>query len=121
MEKENYLLNVKNLNIEFLDEKTQGQVVKNFNLTMKAGETVGLVGESGSGKTLSALTIAGLLQKRKDVSIQGEISCAGYSDLLSLKEKIPQRFLYLRRFSFGICQQMISKNFREYGKMQKMQ
>ena len=86
MEKENYLLNVKNLNIEFLDEKTQGQVVKNFNLTMKAGETVGLVGESGSGKTLSALTIAGLLQKRKDVSIQGEISFAGYSDFLSLKE-----------------------------------
>lgn len=87
MEKENYLLNVKNLNIEFLDAKVPKQVVKDFNFTMKQGEIVGLVGESGSGKTLSALTIAGLLQKRKDVSMQGEISFAEHSDFLSLEEK----------------------------------
>ena len=87
MEKDNYLLNVKNLNIEFMDMDVQKQVVSGLNLTIKEGEIIGLVGESGSGKTLSALAIAGLLQKRKDVSMQGEISFADHRDFLSLQEK----------------------------------
>ena len=87
MEKENYLLNVKNLNIEFMDTDVQKQVVSGLNLTIKEGEIIGLVGESGSGKTLSALAIAGLLQKRKDVSMQGKISFADHRDFLSLQEK----------------------------------
>lgn len=87
MEKKECLLKVKNLNIEFLDKKTPQKAVTDFNLTLGYGERVGLVGESGSGKSISALTIAGLLTKRKDVAIRGEIHFAGHDDFLSMDEK----------------------------------
>ena len=86
MEKKECLLSVKNLNIGFEDKKTQQKVVTDFNLTIGFGECVGLVGESGSGKSLSALAIAGLLKKRKNVIADGEIAFAGHSDFLSLEE-----------------------------------
>ena len=87
MEKKESLLKVENLNIEFLDKKVPQKVVTDFNLTIGYGERVGLVGESGSGKSLSALTVAGLLTKRKDVAIQGEIHFAGHDDFLFMDEK----------------------------------
>ncbi|MEI3563176.1 MAG: ABC transporter ATP-binding protein [Agathobacter rectalis] len=86
MEKKECLLSVKNLNIGFKDKKTQQKVVTDFNLTIGFGECVGLVGESGSGKSLSALAIAGLLKKRKNVIADGEIVFAGHDDFLSLEE-----------------------------------
>ena len=86
MEKKECLLSVKNLNIGFEDKKTQQKVVTDFNLTIGFGECVGLVGESGSGKSLSALAIAGLLKKRKNVIADGEIVFAGHDDFLSLEE-----------------------------------
>lgn len=86
MEKKECLLSVKNLNIGFEDKKTQQKVVTDFNLTIGLGECVGLVGESGSGKSLSALAIAGLLKKRKNVIADGEIVFAGHDDFLSLEE-----------------------------------
>lgn len=77
------LLEVKNLCIEFYDHKLPERVVKNFNLTMQKGDRIGIVGESGSGKSMSALAIAGLLN-RHDMQKKGEILYDG-RDLLSLK------------------------------------
>lgn len=77
------LLEVKDLNIEFHDHLTPETVVYDFNLSLKEGEIVGIVGESGSGKTMSALAIAGLLN-RKDMKKSGEILFDG-KDLLTCK------------------------------------
>lgn len=66
------LLEVKKLNIEFHDHMMAETVVYDLDLTIEPGEIVGIVGESGSGKTMTALAIAGLLN-RKDMKKTGEI------------------------------------------------
>lgn len=70
------LLEIRHLDITFLDGKVPQKIVENLNLTMEAGDRIGLVGESGSGKTMSALAVAGLL-KRRDVRMEGEILLNG--------------------------------------------
>ena len=77
------LLEVKNLSIEFYDHELPERVVKDFDLVLQSGDRVGIVGESGSGKSMSALAIAGLLN-RHDMEKKGEILFDG-KDLLSLK------------------------------------
>lgn len=77
------LLNVENLSITFHDGGPETTVVKDFNLRMDRGEVVGVVGESGSGKSMTALAIAGLVNKRR-ASISGCVSFDGV-DLVQLK------------------------------------
>lgn len=77
------LLEVKNLSIEFFDHELPERVVKDFDLILQSGDRVGIVGESGSGKSMSALAIAGLLN-RHDMEKKGEILFDG-KDLLTLK------------------------------------
>ncbi len=77
------LLEVKNLSIEFYDHELPERVVKDFDLVLQRGDRIGIVGESGSGKSMSALAIAGLLN-RHDMEKKGEILFDG-KDLLSLK------------------------------------
>lgn len=77
------LLEVKNLSIEFYDHELPERVVKDFDLVLQSGDRVGIVGESGSGKSMSALAIAGLLN-RHDMSKKGEILFDG-KNLLTLK------------------------------------
>ena len=77
------LLEVKNLSIEFYDHELPERVVKDFDLILNRGDRVGIVGESGSGKSMSALAIAGLLN-RHDMSKKGEILFDG-KNLLMLK------------------------------------
>jgi len=52
------LLELENLSLDF--EGGAKPAVRDFSLSLKAGEIVGLVGESGSGKSLSALFLLGL-------------------------------------------------------------
>ena len=66
------MLLIKNLNIEFHDHLTPETVVYDFNMEMNPGEIVGIVGESGSGKTMTALAIAGLLN-RHDMKKSGQV------------------------------------------------
>ncbi|MBT4288847.1 MAG: ABC transporter ATP-binding protein, partial [Deltaproteobacteria bacterium] len=47
------LLEIKNLDICFTKGDQVNQVVKEANLEILKGETLGLVGESGSGKTVT--------------------------------------------------------------------
>ncbi len=66
------ILEIRELNIEFHDHLIPETVVYDFNLTVKAGEIIGIVGESGSGKSMTALAVAGLLSRR-DMEKHGQI------------------------------------------------
>ena len=70
------LLDIRQLNIAFPAAKTTAgpvmlPAVRELNLSIDAGEVVGLVGESGSGKSLTSLAIMRLLPAQARVS--GEI------------------------------------------------
>lgn len=90
MEEKEIILKVQDLNIEFHDHLIPETVVYDFDLTLKAGEIVGLVGESGSGKSMSALAIAGLL-RRHDMKKTGQILFDGV-DLLNCDRKVLRKF-----------------------------
>ena len=57
------ILEVRDLHLEFHDHDRPEVAVEDFDLTLHAGEIVGLVGESGSGKSMTAHAIAGLLNR----------------------------------------------------------
>lgn len=59
-------------------------VLRNVYIEIRRGEVLGLIGQSGSGKSTIALSILGLLD-RKRVKSEGTIQFGG-SDLLTLRE-----------------------------------
>jgi len=69
------VLEVKNLRISFSDNGGD-EAVDGISFSMEQGEMLGVVGESGSGKTVTALTIAGLIDRRKVIT-SGEIIFRG--------------------------------------------
>ena len=73
------MLDIRNLTVTFNDGRPS-VAVKGIDLHMEAGDTLGLVGESGSGKTVTAHTIAGLIE-RDYVTVSGEVIFEG-RDLL---------------------------------------
>jgi oligopeptide/dipeptide ABC transporter ATP-binding protein len=78
------LLEVRDLTVAF---KTTGGLVRAVNgvdITMRAGEIVGLVGESGSGKSVSSRAIMGLLPARTSL-ISGSIRLDG-EELVGMRE-----------------------------------
>lgn len=66
------MLTVKDLRIEFFDHERPEVAVKDVDFVLNDGEILGIVGESGSGKSMTAMAIAGLLN-RKDMTKSGEI------------------------------------------------
>ena len=76
------LLKISNLAVSFKTHYGQVEVVRNINLSLNKGETLGIVGESGSGKTMSMLAMARLLPPLAFVSA-GSIHLDGV-DLLAL-------------------------------------
>jgi peptide/nickel transport system ATP-binding protein len=65
-------------------------LVQGVDLSVGAGERVGLIGESGSGKTLTALSIMGLLPE--DVTATGSVRLAGVDhDLIGADERALSR------------------------------
>lgn len=55
------ILSIKDLSIGLIAGGVSKPIVSGIDMTIDAGEAVGIVGESGSGKSLTALAIGGLL------------------------------------------------------------
>ena len=62
------VLEIEDLSVEFLTEHGWVTVVDAFNLSIGAGESVGLVGESGSGKSVTSLAVMGLIKRPGRIS-----------------------------------------------------
>jgi peptide/nickel transport system ATP-binding protein len=77
------LLEIKNLCIDFKTDEGTVQAVKNLNLVIKKGQTLGLVGESGSGKSVTSLAIMRLIPNPPGSISSGEILFKG-TNLLNL-------------------------------------
>lgn len=71
------LLEIKELSVFFVNGGSPVKAVKNVNLSLKKGEVLGLVGESGAGKSVTAMSIAGLIQNSKKTTVTGEILVNG--------------------------------------------
>ena len=77
-----YLLEVRELAVEFNTDYGNVHAVNGINYTLDSGETLAILGESGSGKTVSALAIMGLIERPGRIAT-GEILYKGV-DLLRL-------------------------------------
>lgn len=73
------MLKIKNLTVSFNDGRG-GEAVHDLSLHMEPCDMLGVVGESGSGKTITALTVAGLIERGRTTAT-GEIIFLG-QDLL---------------------------------------
>jgi peptide/nickel transport system permease protein len=83
---EGVILEVKDLTIAYPSPGGElKEVVKGVDITLRAGETLGLVGESGSGKTQTAFAVLGVLPAEALV-VKGSIRLDG-RELLGLSER----------------------------------
>lgn len=83
--KDNIILEVKNLNVRFFTDEGVLPAIDNLSLSIKRGETLGIVGESGCGKSMTALSIMKLISKPGKIT-DGEILFEG-KDLIKLNDK----------------------------------
>ena len=84
MNKENSLLDIRNLKTYFYTYKGVVKALESVNLRIGANEILGLVGETGCGKTVTGLSILRLIDSPGKI-IGGEIVFGG-EDLLKLSE-----------------------------------
>lgn len=84
------MLQIQHLNITFSHPQGGFEAVKDFSLTVKEGQLVGIVGESGSGKSMTAHAIMGLLDRKK-VQVSGSIRFEGV-ELLELTPSQMRKF-----------------------------
>ncbi len=82
---ENKLLEINNLEIKYHTDDGVVHAVNGLDLSLSAGETLGLVGETGAGKTTTALAIMGLIDSPPGRIHSGEIIYKG-RNLLEIKE-----------------------------------
>ncbi len=81
------MLCVNHLTIEFHDHSLPETAVDDISFSLKEGEILGIVGESGSGKSMTALAVAGLLN-RGDISKSGEIIWKGKNLLFAGRKEL---------------------------------
>ena len=80
------LLEIKDLSVQYRTDLETVFAVRNLDLSLCPGETLGLVGETGAGKTSTALAVMRLLPKRTGHVDSGKVIFNG-RDLLKLSEK----------------------------------
>lgn len=69
------VLQVEDLNVRFPSEDGVVHAVRGVNLTVHAGEILGVVGESGSGKSVTSMSVMGLLDD--NAKVEGSIKLHG--------------------------------------------
>src|SRR6478609_3250012 len=79
------LLEIKNLQLDFISHDGSARAVDGVSLSLAAGETVCLVGESGCGKSVTAQSIARLVPTPPARYVGGEILLNG-RDVLKMSE-----------------------------------
>jgi len=77
------LVEIRNLSVEFHTHRGVMQAVTDLDLTIEAGEVLGIVGESGSGKSVSMLALMGLIPWPGKVAAD-RLMFAGH-DLLAMR------------------------------------
>jgi oligopeptide transport system ATP-binding protein len=80
------LLDVRDLETQFVTDEGLVRAVDGVSFTVKKGEIVGIVGESGCGKSVTNLSILGLLPKPQGRIAGGHVLFEG-RDLVGLPEK----------------------------------
>ena len=86
LEKDNPLLEIADLSVEYTVNKSTVKAVNNLSLEVGHGECVGLVGETGAGKTTTALAVMRLVPNPPGKIVSGSIKFEG-EDLLGVSEK----------------------------------
>ncbi len=81
-----HLLEIKGLEVQFHTMDSDVHAVNGIDLTIDAGETLGLVGETGAGKTTTALSILNLIQSPPGKIEAGEIMFDG-KDILKMSDE----------------------------------
>jgi len=84
--KENLLLDIKDLTVHFETDGGTVKAVNDLNLSIDRGESLGFVGETGAGKTTTALAVMQLIQSPPGKIVNGEILFQG-RDLMKLSEE----------------------------------
>ena len=90
-EKQEKILEVKDLRISFRTNSGTVKAVRGISFDLYKGRTLAIVGESGSGKSVTSRAILGILANNKIVE-GGQILYDG-KDLLALKE---EQFTHIR-------------------------
>ncbi len=79
------MVEIRDLHVKFNDSTREA--VGGIDLTIHDGEIVGLVGESGSGKTVTAMTLSGLIERKK-VTCRGEVLLDGVNLLERSRDEL---------------------------------
>ena len=67
------LLEVRDLQVDFIVDKTVLTAVHDVNFTIRKGRTLAVVGESGCGKSVTATSVMRLLPRQNSRISKGEI------------------------------------------------
>lgn len=90
------LLQIKNLQVDFVTEIGTTTAVKNISMEVNRGEIVAIVGESGSGKSVTALSILQLLPKPSAKFTTGEILFSADDQTINLLTQTPDQLRKIR-------------------------
>ncbi len=79
------LIDIRKLTVEFATRRGTVQAVKQVDLQVAKGQTVGIVGESGSGKSVTSYAVMRILDRAGRIA-DGSISFSGL-DLGAVDER----------------------------------
>ena len=80
------LLKIENLSVKFNTFDGEVKALKNINMELNQGDSIGIVGETGSGKSVTAKTIMGLLQSPPAEVTNGKVFFEN-QDILTLSDR----------------------------------